>query len=372
MDRELHYIQDALEAYCVAKLTELSENDGLSISNDSHEKYRVYKEYCDTRQIDPSTDKKGKVYYKLYNEYLPVFWNNLKNEYPDSKIDFVDVEKEYRNLKKKGDFLIKVENGVTKSVSLKAYKKSIKRIQVCSGTFNSFITNFLFDGKGVGTYYTESGDSFNSKNVEARDSEIEKLGLGSILPDLHELDRINAVVKEKFVYGTKSAWYQDIEQDWVHDRKSYGHSAKDLTLKIISENFTDEQVKSRLLEQVGFNGEEELLLLDPDRVIDSITNEKFKTLIHNVRFNSSIEYYIKGQGINFDFIGKDGSVLLSVNIPFTLNSNGAWFLPKNKKGSFNEKEEIFLEYGQRRPKKSKELATSINSYVNLGKTGILG
>ena len=48
------------------------------------------------------------------------------------------------------------------------------------GTFNSFITKFLFDGKGVGTYYTESGDSFNSKDVEARDSEIEKLGLGGI------------------------------------------------------------------------------------------------------------------------------------------------------------------------------------------------
>ena len=371
MEQELHFTQDALEAYCVAKLTELSENDNLSINNDSKSKYQVYEDYCDERDIDPSVDKSGKVYYETYNQYLPVFWENLKNCYPDSKFDFVDVEKEYRNLKKKGDFVIEIENVGSKSVSLKAYKKDIKRIQVCSGTFNSFITNFCFDKKGVGTYWAQDGGSFHGKDVEKRDGEIEKLGLSNILPDLHKLDKINSDAKEYFVYNDESEWYQNIEKDWVQSRKDCGHLGKDLTLKIISENFSDEQVKSRLLDQIGFNGEEELLLLDPDRVIDSITDKNFQSLINRVRFDSTINYYKKGKGINFDFVDGNGDVLLTVYIPFTLNKNGAWYLPKDKKGKFHKKEGIFLEYGQRRPKKSKELCTSINSYVELGKTGIL-
>ena len=371
MERKLHLIQDSLEAYCVAKLTELSENDNLSISNDSESKYQTYNEYCDEREIDPSVDKDGKVYYEMYNRYLPVFWENLKNLYPNSKFDFIDVEKEYRNLKKKGDFVITIENVGTKSVSLKAYKKDIKRIQVCSGTFNSFINNFLFDKKGVGTYWTQDGTSFHGSDVEKRDGEIEKLGLGSILSDLHELDKINSDVKEHFVYGDASAWYHDIEKGWKQDCFDYGHLGTDSTIKIISENFSDEQVKSRLLDQIGFNGEEELLLIDPKRVIDSITDKNFQSLINRVRFESTVKYYKHGKGINFDFVDGNGEVLLTVNIPFTINKNGAWFLPKDKKGKFHKKEGIFLEYGQRRPKKSKELATSINSYVNLGKTGIL-
>ena len=61
MERELHLVQDALESYCVFKLTELSEKDNLSISNDSVEKYTQYKQYCDERDIDPSVDRSGKV-----------------------------------------------------------------------------------------------------------------------------------------------------------------------------------------------------------------------------------------------------------------------------------------------------------------------
>ena len=109
----------------------------------------------------------------------------------------------------------------------------------------------------------------------------------------------------------------------------------------------------------------------PKRVIDSITNKNFQSLINKVRFDSTIRYYKHGKGINFDFIDEHGDVILNVNIPFCLDKNGGWFLPKDKKGKFYKKENMFLEYGQRRPKKSKEINTSINTYVNLGKTGIL-
>ena len=281
------------------------------------------------------------------------------------------MEKEFRNLNKKGDFVIEIENVGSKSVSLKAYKKGIKRIQVCSGTFNSFITNFLFEKDGVGCFKTEDGIRFKGSNVVDRDREIKNIGHGDILPILHEIDKINPELKEHFVYSKKAEWFKDIEEDWKKGHSTYGLRAIDLTLKLLRENFPDEHIHARLLDQIGFNGEEDLLLLDPKIVIDSITDKDFQSLIHKVRFESTIRYYKHGKGINFDFVDENGDVILSVNIPFCLQKNGGWFLPKDKKGKFHKKENIFLEYGQRRPKKSKEINTSINTYVNLGKTGIL-
>jgi hypothetical protein len=374
MERELHLIQDALESYCVFKLTELSEKDNLSISNDSVEKYTQYKQYCDERDIDPSVDRSGKVYYNMYNKHLPVFWNRIKETYPNCTFDFIDVEKDFRNQNKKGDFvmIIRGDNQKEISVSLKAYKGSISSIQVCSGTFNSFITNLLFDKDGVGMFKSKDGIRFKGSKKEDRDREIKKIGYGSMLPTLHKIDEINPKVKEYFVYGKKAEWYQNIKEEWEEGHYKYGYEAIDLTLKILRENFSDTEIKSRIVEMIGFDGEEELLLIGKTKMVDSITNEKLKVLIDKVRSeNTIIRYYKHGKNINFDFVNGGGEVILTIGIPFCLDKNGGWFLPKDKKGTFYKKENMFLEYGQRRPKKSKEINTSINTYVYLGRTGIL-
>jgi hypothetical protein len=374
MERELHLVQDALEAYCVYKLTELSENDNLSVSNDSNLKYQYYKDYCDKREIDPSIDKSGKVYYNMYNKHLPVFWNSIKEAFPNCTFDFIDVEKDFRNENKKGDFVMKIrgDNNKDISVSLKAYKGSISSIQVCSGTFNSFITNFLFDKDGVGMFKSKDGIRFKGSKKEDRDREIKKIGYGGMLPTLHRIDEINPKIKEYFVYGKKAEWYQNIKGDWEEGHYKYGYEAIDLTLKILSENFSDKEIKSRIVDMIGFDGEEELLLLGKTKMVDSITNEKLKVLIDKIRSDdTSIRYYKHGKNINFDFVNGGGEVILTIGVPFCLDKNGGWFLPKDKKGRFYPKENMFLEYGQRRPKKSKEINTSINTYVYLGRTGIL-
>ena len=63
---------------------------------------------------------------------------------------------------------------------------------------------------------------------------------------------------------------------------------------------------------------------------------------------------------------------MNIEVPFTLQKNGAWHLPKVKYSGtqYNEKEGIDLLHGERRPKKSKEIATSINTYLNLKKAGV--
>ena len=76
-----------------------------------------------------------------------------------------------------------------------------------------------------------------------------------------------------------------------------------------------------------------------------------------------------GQSLRFQFSDDLGDIL-TIDVPFTLQKNGAWFLPKSgayEGYKYHKKEKTNLLWGQRRPKKSKEIATSINTYMLLGK-----
>ena len=59
-----------------------------------------------------------------------------------------------------------------------------------------------------------------------------------------------------------------------------------------------------------------------------------------------------------------------VDVPFTINKNGAWISEEYQGERFHAKEQKMLATGQRRPKKSKELATSTNTYVDFAAAGI--
>ena len=66
-----HYIQDALESYCVYRMTLICEEKGLSLNNDSAEKLQHYEDYCEKRKINPSTD--AKEYWEMYQTHIPIF-----------------------------------------------------------------------------------------------------------------------------------------------------------------------------------------------------------------------------------------------------------------------------------------------------------
>ena len=107
-------------------------------------------------------------------------------------------------------------------------------------------------------FKSKDGIRFKGSKKEDRDREIKKIGYGSMLPTLHKIDEINPKVKEYFVYGKKAEWYQNIKEEWEEGHYKYGYEAIDLTLKILRENFSDTEVKSRIVEMIGFDGEEEL------------------------------------------------------------------------------------------------------------------
>lgn len=367
-----HYIQDSLECYCVFRMTQICEEFGKSLSNDSLEKLASYNEYCEKRKVDPSKD--AKEYWEMYQTHIPDFIMGLFNKYPDCKFDFVDVEKVFRNDKKKGDFLIIIEgDGIKeeKSVSLKAYKGGFDRVQACSGTFNSFINNFIFTADGVGMFRTEDGTRFQGANRKKRNENLEKIGYSSAIPTFTELDGITDAIKEKYVTGEGAEFWQDVENDWKEDCGKFGNLAIDLTLKIIDDNFTQDQIKNRILRMSGFDGDEDLLFIDTKKMVNSITCDKFGILTKKLRDDETrINYYKNKKSIIFDFVDKEQNVLLNVEIPFTLNKNGAWFTD-NPEGEFHKGEGKFLKYGQRRPKKSQQLSTSINTYVNIKSSGII-
>ena len=374
MDTILHYIQDACELLAVYRLTNLAHKDGLSLKDDVTQKRNAYEKYCDERGIDMGKTRGSAEYKKMYDRHLPRFYKDIKKRYPKCKFDFVNVEVEYRNKKKKGDFLLIVKGRQNHEISfsLKAYKGGLSNIQLCSGTFNSFVCNFLFHPAGVGMFFTKNGDRFKGSNFVERNKQIKESGLTSVIPLLKKLDAIGPKIKQKYVRSEKAKQWKNIQSEWKADCCDMGHEAADICLDIMK-CLSSSDIKNRLLEMIGFDGKEEMMFLSPDKYLNSLTDNNFKQLIHKIRHHSTqIKYRRSGKSLLFEFVEeKTGEVLLQVDVPFTLQKNGAWFLPKDKKDRYLLKEGMLLRYGQRRPKKSKELATSINTYARFGKTGLL-
>jgi hypothetical protein len=137
-----------------------------------------------------------------------------------------------------------------------------------------------------------------------------------------------------------------------------------------------DRVRDVILERVGFDGKEELLYFDERRYVDSITSMSFRALKEKLTApQTQVRATHRGQSIQFEFLSND-EVILTTDVPFTINTNGAWYRPKEKFDGtrpYKDKGHIVdLAWGQRRPYKSREIATSINTYVNLESAGIFG
>jgi hypothetical protein len=130
-----------------------------------------------------------------------------------------------------------------------------------------------------------------------------------------------------------------------------------------------EKVKLKFLERANLRGAEHILYFDSANSVDSITSEKFAELYKLLNSPETIlSVSARGQSLVFDFV-HNGNVLLSNQVPLTVNTNGAWHRPNEKYSGTQEKLDkgvlVHLEYGEIRPRKSKEIATSTNLYMDL-------
>jgi len=138
------------------------------------------------------------------------------------------------------------------------------------------------------------------------------------------------------------------------------------------DNLPKTVVKERILKMAGLNYEEELLLVGQGKYLCSLFNEKYRKMLKRANSDECmVKYFVNKKGILFTLNDTAGTIV-EIEVPFTLQKNGAWYLPKAKySGSqYHEKEQVDLVYGERRPKKSKEINTSINTYLNLKKAGV--
>jgi hypothetical protein len=366
---EEHYAQDATELYAVALMQQVAENLGVATTHNSAQKLADFVAYATLHGHDLDWFDTGPYpeYKAACERHLPRFVARLAETFPGETFDFVSVEAEYRNQGLKGDFLIFMQPADTvTSVSLKNYRKGIVRPQFNAQTYNSFVLGFLFDGK-LGTYVDPTtNESFRGADFDARDAALVRNGYEPIVPAMHELDSLNRDIKAQFVYGAR---FEVLDREGVAvlkaERGRVGNAGADLVMGILGQ-IDPRRVKTRLLKMIGFDGVEEIMLMDPRRYSDTITNPRFRELRDIVQ-KGEVEWRRNGQSIVFTFAA-DGKHVLPVDVPFTINTNGAWVNLKAPATGVMKDGMLMLPGARRR--KAKELATSINTYVNFGKTGI--
>jgi hypothetical protein len=365
--KDEHYIQDAAELYMVLKLMKYLIYLNKSITKSFSSIENEFTKYCSERDI---ITKFSKSEYKInIDNHHEEFCIKLIEKYPTKKMDIKYVEVEYRNKSLKGDFIIEFDDSTNISVSLKNYKKGFSSIQLCSGTWNSLINNFVLKmAPGPGMYYDNVGKIFKGSNKSLRDSLYEELH-PELIPYLHKLDDINNEIKTFYIQDENANLWDDIKVRWKDDCKKYGQEAAGI-IKNCLDTLDKNIIKKRILEMTDLYNKEELLLLGGGKMMCSIFNDKYKDIVTSVnKEDTTLNILVKGQTMIFEICDSRNNKIINVSVPFTFNKNGAWYLPNEKyegtKEILDKKHLVNLKWGERRPHKSKELATSTNTWFKI-------
>lgn len=363
-----HYLQDTAEIYwCLIVQRELITRNLNVSSIESIEK--EFNDYC--RERDLCTKFANSDYKKNLDLCCSKFVDELVKKYP-CRMDIINVEAEYRNKGLKGDFVIKLETDEEISVSLKNYKCGYDSIQLGSGTWHSFINGCVLDEAcGPGMYLDrETGKRFKAqkKSLKQRDKNYILMGHESILEDMNEIDNILNIIKEKYVNSSETLYFtEEVKQNWINDCLEYGLKGIDVVINALNK-LDKKDIKHKLMKKTDLYNHEELLLIGKNGdMMCSLFNEKYKTLLQRVNNqNCELSYLKHNKNLRIIFSDLSGEIL-HIDIPFTLQKNGAWYLPDNKyEGEyFHKKENCMLKYGERRPKKSKEISTSTNMWFRI-------
>ena len=360
-------MQDAAEAYIVYLLQDLAVKNNTALTDSAEDKKKIFNIYCYDRGIESDFNKS--VYKENIDAVVDKFYSDLIKEYPNKKFDFVDVEKEFRDKKLKGDFIIQFEDESYVSFSLKNYKQGFGSIQLCSGTWHSFLNNFLFKPVGVGTFKDPfTGQVFQGCNYEYRDNLIERLGLSSLKDVYNFFDNVNKTIKEYYAKGDEAKHWDNISSKWEQDCEKYGLEAVDKVISALNV-IDNNKIKERIIKMAGLNYDEELLLIGKGKYVCSLLNDRYGEILKRVNSDKcEIEYGKNEKSVLFTLKDNDGTII-SIKVPFTLQANGAWYRDSSYI-EYHQKEKMSLVYGQRRPKKSKELSTSTNTFLPLKKAGV--
>jgi hypothetical protein len=362
--------QIAGEKYATFRLQEEAEKMGVATTPDLSKKlYIIFVDYINSIGTSVDSFKEAGLYYSQIEKYAKLMIEGWTTTHKGCTFDLSDMSISGRATKKKGDMLMVLSNGTEIEISLKNYSKDFSNIQVCSGTFSTFILNLLFNSHSIGKceYKGQYFSTRKSKECEyfiaewAKDNNISKEPLINVY---ESAKKINDFVKEKYTKGPFAEWLTPaIEKEWSSDCDTFGNKQIAITIDAMK-TISDEVIKQRFLKMIGMSFQSELVCLFPDQYVDSITNLKFKKLVNRLRNESMmVKYFSDNKNICMTASDSEG-IILRIMIPFTLNKNGAW-LGKNELPEYKAKDKMIVQPMQRRPKKCKELNNSTNVWVML-------
>jgi hypothetical protein len=257
----------------------------------------------------------------------------------------------------------------TKEVSLKLYvgknKKGSMNTQVASGTYLSTLCGLGFDVIGRGSFATTSGDKFASKksNIETIKKHFTHY-YGDEIVD--SIDKILSITNKTHELREQKRKPTNIDQI----RKGIGQSAISPFLSVLGEINHSGLLKTRILKRTGLkqtNTKEMLAACFTNKgevqVFNSLGNEKFHSIISKLNSEDCFMKFLKkGQGLEFQFLNKEDGVILTCNMPLTININGAWA----NKYRYDKLDDCYYDKGELRKTKSQQLDTSTNVWVDIG------
>jgi len=361
-------IQDAAELFFCFRLQEELENLGKATSMCAPMIEDVFNQYLHNIGISIEDFKNALPYSENINKHVVSIAKEIGLYLGNNKADVVEMINEGRAQKKKSDFYLLINNGNRIPISLKNYKKE-SRIQTQSGTFKTFIINLLFDSNSIGNF-EYNGQEFSTKNDNDVINSVRLLCKERSMCDVDLIDcleyaiNIDRQIREKYTESKYAEyWTPEIAKDWKKDCVEVGNTFKNKTL-IALKNLPQYLLYERFIKMTGLSFDEEMLNLFPSHYMLSLTNKSFNMLRKRLAKKDKVTIEIVEGGKGIDFVAKDNSgSIIVVNVPFTLNKNGAWHNGKTERWS--DKDQMFIQPKQRRPKKSRELSTSINTYILL-------
>lgn len=382
MDDDQHSIQDSCEAYTAFVMQHTAEELGVAGTVRSPQLWDAFVSYLAGCGLSISEFEIGDFgkYKRNVDLQVPRFVDRLSQHFEGATIDFVLDEAAMRIAGMKGDVWMHV-GGLEQpiSLSIKNYIGSggITRPQVSSGTYLSFACGFVFNRVGVGKYEDPRPNAprpvFQGSNASVRNDILEFEGRSELKRPLEFLEELNADMRHELLDDSCEMYDASRVRSVVERIAQPGIEA---VLDIFN-MLGSARVREKFLDRIGMDGKEEALFFDSDRYVDSITNPRYHEL--RGRLNApETAFSVKQhrQALRFGFTDDKGRDLLLTDVPFTVNTNGAWYRPRARYVGIREYDDkghlVELRWGQRRPYKSREIATSTNTYINLSRTGIFG
>lgn len=380
MERSQHLVQDTAEHYAVAVMQEEAERLGVAGTLTAHRRYKEFIDYLTQAGLTFGDFESG-IYarYKVNVDHqIPAFVQRLARDprFRGKTLDFRNDEAALRIKGVKADFLISVSGQHEIPVSLKNYigTGGITRPQVSSGTFLSFACGFVFDRVGVGQYSDprQPGAVFRGSNTVARNAVLAFENRQELIEPLDVLEQLQREMRTELLSEECRMYDADTVRAVVDRIADPGIH----TVLEIFDLLGHEEVRTAMLARMGMDGTEESLFFDSDRFVDSITMPAYHQLRERLNDEETqFSVFQHGQSIRFAF--HNGSQLvLKTDVPFTINTNGAWHRPRERYSGrqriIDKGRPVDLLWGERRPRKSLEIATSTNTYIDLAGVGIFG